>query len=81
MNLRPIICAIVGHDYFLIQRLTAHSRKIGCHRCRGVFGMNDDARAVIPWSADLEAVYRIIGVLPRWARTEVADDHEGSTCD
>ena len=81
MNLRPIICAIVGHNYFVLQRLTAHSRKLGCHRCGCAFGMNDDVRAVIPWSRDLENVYRIIGVLPRWAQTAVVDDHEGSTCD
>ena len=62
---RKLLCRLGRHDYYLVQRLTPHSRKLGCSRCGRFFGMNDDARAVIDWTADLEEMYRLIGVLPK----------------
>jgi hypothetical protein len=56
------ICWLIGHDFFLIKRLTSWSRKIGCRRCGRCFGMNDDARAVIPWDYELEETYQMMGV-------------------
>jgi hypothetical protein len=63
--MRKLFCLFGRHDYALVQKLTPHSRKIGCRVCRRMFGMNDDARAVIPWDGELEEMYRTIGVLPK----------------
>jgi hypothetical protein len=45
------------HDYFLIKILSDTTRKIGCHYCKRVFAMNDDARCVLPWDSDFEMFY------------------------
>lgn len=60
--MKRVACFFFGHRYALVKQLTPHSRKIGCVRCRQMFGMNDDARAVIPWDHELEAMYAVIGV-------------------
>lgn len=56
------ICWVFGHKFFVVKRLTVWSRKIGCWRCGQCFGMNDDARAIIPWDDELEAMYELIGI-------------------
>lgn len=61
--MNKILCFILGHDYFLIRQLTDQSRQVGCWRCRRKFGMNDDARTVIPWDSELEAMYKRFGVI------------------
>lgn len=55
--LKKLTCFIFGHDYFLIQRMTEWSRRIGCRRCEKTFGMNDNVRCVIPWDDELAALY------------------------
>lgn len=60
--MKPLVCYLLGHKFVLVKKLTPHSRKLGCTRCRQMFGMNDDARAVIPWDHELEAMYALIGV-------------------
>jgi hypothetical protein len=61
-GVKRLICAIFGHRFVLVRELTPHSRRIACTRCKQHFGMNDDARAVIPWDIELENMYRVIGV-------------------
>lgn len=60
--MKKILCLLFGHDFFLIKKLTPHSRKLGCHRCDLHFAMNDDVHAVIQWSSDVEEMYRRHGV-------------------
>lgn len=55
--MNAVLCYFFGHKFALVKQLTPHSRKIGCTRCRQMFGMNDDARAVIPWNRELEVMY------------------------
>jgi hypothetical protein len=45
------------HDWFLIANITGRSRHVGCRRCGKQWGMNDDARALLPWKevADFHA--------------------------
>lgn len=42
-------CWIFGHDYYLIRRLGIASAHVGCRRCPKEWGMNHDARALLPW--------------------------------
>ena len=49
-----LVCFLFGHKYFLIKKITQTTRKISCHRCGKVFGMNDDARCVLKWDRELE---------------------------
>jgi hypothetical protein len=52
-----LLCWLLGHDWYLIAKITGHSRHVGCNRCGRQWGMNDDARALLPWSevADFHA--------------------------
>jgi hypothetical protein len=52
-----LLCFLFGHDWYLIARITGRSRHVGCHRCGRQWGMNDDARALLPWGdvADFHA--------------------------
>lgn len=60
--MKRILCWIFGHRYALVKKLTPYSRKVGCVRCRCAWGMNDDARALIPWDSELEGLYEVLGV-------------------
>ncbi len=60
--MKSILCRILGHKYYLVKKLTAWSCKIGCARCDKFFGMNYDARAVIDWDYELEAMYKLMGI-------------------
>lgn len=55
-------CFLVGHRYEVWQELTGHSRRVICDHCHGDWGMNDDVRSFIPWSGDMEEMYKTIGV-------------------
>lgn len=60
--MKRIICLFFGHKYSLAQKLTDHSRRICCTRCRQSFAMNDDVRAVLPWDASFHRLYESQGV-------------------
>jgi hypothetical protein len=62
-KLKRIKCRLGYHKYFLVKELTPWSRKIGCKHCGTFFGMNDDAKVVLPWDSDLEQMYKTIGVI------------------
>jgi hypothetical protein len=61
--LRRLLCATIGHEYFLIRRLSRGSRKVGCRRCGLVWGMHDDTQSFVLWDSDLESLYAPGGVL------------------
>jgi len=52
-----LLCALLGHKYRVLRQMNRGARKIGCDRCCGAWGMHDATRAVVPWDADLEAMY------------------------
>ena len=65
MNLESIVqnkMHFTWPQIFLIKRLTAWSRKIGCLRCHKQFGMNDDVKCLLEWSNELEEMYKIMGI-------------------
>ena len=61
-TLRRVVCLFFGHKYTLTQELTPHSRRIACTRCRQMFAMNDDVRAVVEWDAGFHRLYESQGV-------------------
>jgi hypothetical protein len=56
-----IRCLFFGHKYVTTQKLSPTSRRIACTRCRRMFGMNDEVRAVIDWSGELHKMYERFG--------------------
>lgn len=56
--LKRLACWVFGHRYWVVQHFTPETRRVACHRCKGSWGMNDRVQAIIPWDADLEAMYR-----------------------
>jgi hypothetical protein len=56
-----LFCAIFSHDYEVWQKFSPRSRRLICRRCCGDWGMNDDARAIIPWSTELQGMYESFG--------------------
>lgn len=59
--LAKLTCLVFGHRYEVAQHFCPWSRRVICRECRGDWGMNDDVRAFIPWSAELEGMYRLLG--------------------
>lgn len=59
--MKRLICMFFGHKYTLAQKLTPHSRRICCTRCRQSFAMNDDVRVVIEWDAEFHRMYEAQG--------------------
>jgi hypothetical protein len=45
-----ICCAFGRHAYYRIARLGVASMHVGCKHCTRQWGMNYDARALLPWS-------------------------------
>lgn len=59
--LEKIACLALGHRYHVKQRFSASSRRVECLHCGCEWGMNDDARALIPWDDELAEMYRSFG--------------------
>lgn len=62
------ICRILGHRYVRARRLTRSSHLIVCARCRGLWGMNTDVKAFLPWDLELQDMYYQMGVLDKDGR-------------
>jgi len=56
-----LICFIFGHRYQVVQEFSHYSRRVVCPDCRSDWGMNDDVRAIIPWSDELREMYESMG--------------------
>lgn len=56
--LKQIFCFLTTHKYRVVQYFSAQSRRVYCDRCHSDWGMNDDARALIPWDWELAQMYR-----------------------
>lgn len=59
--LKRLWCWLSGHDYYVLQRFSSYSRRVCCDRCGGDWAMNDEVRAIIPWSKEIEDIYRVQG--------------------
>lgn len=56
-----IICAIFGHKYVVLRRFNPGARQVGCTRCCHKWGMHDETRSFVPWSGEMEQLYRMLG--------------------
>jgi hypothetical protein len=56
-------CWIGLHDFYEIRRLNKFSHMIGCRRCQKRWGMNTDAKVILPWDMELEDHHRAMGDL------------------
>ena len=57
--LRRMICKIRFHDLETVFEFhRGISKKLWCRRCKRFFGIHYEAKAFVPWSGDIEAVYR-----------------------
>lgn len=61
--IRAGICAVIGHQYVVVRRLSLYARKVKCSRCGTHWGMHDQTRSLIEWDDELEAVYSPEGPL------------------
>jgi hypothetical protein len=57
-----LICRLRSHKYVVTQKLSYASRRLCCTRCNQLFGMNDNARALLKWDSDLIRMYESFGV-------------------
>lgn len=55
-RLRRLLCAVIGHRYFVAEHISPVCRKVGCRRCGRAWGMHDTVRAFVPWDGDLQAL-------------------------
>ena len=49
--MKKLLCLILAHQYGLV---ISDPVLIACKRCRLLCGMNDNARTLIPWDAEME---------------------------
>ena len=54
-------CWFGMHDYYEVRRLNMWSHLMGCKNCPNLWGMNTQARALIPWTMELEEHHRFMG--------------------
>lgn len=71
---KRVPCLLFGHRYVLTQKLTEQSRRIACTRCRRMFAMNDDVRAVVEWDSTFHRLYETFGVKIKYRDWEASHD-------
>lgn len=55
--MKKVICWLFGHKWFVIKKYSPSVRKVGCRRCKNVWGMNDHVKSLIPWDRELEELH------------------------
>jgi len=50
---RKLVCLILGHRYYVIEKFDESVRHVGCRRCGAEWGMNDRVQAFVPWDDEL----------------------------
>lgn len=66
------LCKLFGHKYTVIKEYSKTTRKVGCKRCKAVWGMNDCVKALVPWDGELEELHE-------GYKTEAADENATTT--
>lgn len=51
--MKKIVCKLFGHKYKLFRNVSPTIRELECERCKKIFGMNDDAKVVLPMDFEL----------------------------
>lgn len=55
--LNKIICFLLGHQYYIVQRFSSHARRIGCAKCKQTWSMNDNVMACLKWDEEFANLY------------------------
>jgi hypothetical protein len=63
VEMKHLLCLVLGHKYKVDRVLPHRSRKVGCSRCACKWAMNDATRSFLPWDAEFEHVYSPSGPL------------------
>ena len=58
---KKILCYWYGHQFYIVQEFSDHSRRIHCPHCGTDLAMNDWERCVIPWNDEFSKMYRGFG--------------------
>jgi hypothetical protein len=58
--MKKIICKIFGHKYRLLRIISPYTRELKCERCKREFGMNDEAKAVLPLDFELRNLHEML---------------------
>lgn len=51
-------CLFHRHNLYVVQDFNYYSRRVACSKCGKSWGMNDQVQAFIPWTGDLEDLYK-----------------------
>jgi len=49
-----MLCAIFGHELYVVKTFSPINRKVQCKRCKKFFGMEDSTQSFVKWDSDLE---------------------------
>lgn len=56
--MKRLICAVIGHKYTNVRRLSDQSHLLACRRCLRLFAINTSVRVLIPWDSEVADFYR-----------------------
>jgi len=57
--MNKIWCWIFEHKYYVVQKFSNETRRVGCRRCPKTFGMNDRVKSFIPWDGELAELHGV----------------------
>ena len=72
--LARLYCWVFGHRMEVWQHFSHYSRRVICERCGGDWAMNDEVRAIVPWSGEFAQMYEMFG---HPIRKRPAPQHDG----
>jgi hypothetical protein len=55
-----IKCKLGYHDYLVVKNLSIRCQKISCSRCKKLWAVNHEMRAILPWDYELECLYKML---------------------
>mgnify|MGYP000928691747 CR=1 FL=1 len=59
--MKRLTCWLFGHQFEVWQHFSRSTRRVICHRCGGSWGMHDGMQAFVPWDAEIEEIYTLMG--------------------
>lgn len=58
--MKKLICKIFGHRYRILRNVSPTIQELKCDRCKTEFGMNHDARVILPMDDELRRLHKDI---------------------
>lgn len=63
--MKRIKCFFGKHSFYIIEKMSINTDKIGCCNCGKQFAMNHDVKAIVPWDSDFDHAYAILRGIER----------------